>query len=70
MSVDFAMFDLTELVVLDATDAVAVPEMGASSAVFGPVSSYVEDMDDLIGESTTQDSTYCCSSSSSTCCCC
>jgi hypothetical protein len=70
MSVDFAMFDLTELVVLDATDAVAVPEMGASSVTIAPGSNYVEDMDDLIGESTTQDNNYCCSSSSSTCCCC
>ncbi|MBY8883680.1 hypothetical protein K7472_02315 [Streptomyces sp. PTM05] len=63
MSVDFAMFDLTELSVLEATDTVAMPEMGSSSA------SLVEDMDDLIGESSELTVTLCCSSSSSTCCC-
>ncbi|QMU74408.1 hypothetical protein GXW83_22760 [Streptacidiphilus sp. PB12-B1b] len=63
MSVDFAMFNLTELSVLDATDTVAMPEMGASSA------SLVEDMDDLIGESSELSISICCSSSSSTCCC-
>ncbi|MBY8883679.1 hypothetical protein K7472_02310 [Streptomyces sp. PTM05] len=64
MSVDFAMFDLTELSVLEATDTVAMPEMGSSSAA-----KLVEDMDDLIGESSQADITLCCSSSSSTCCC-
>ncbi|MEU6173256.1 hypothetical protein ABZ832_15185 [Streptantibioticus parmotrematis] len=63
MSVDFAMFDLTELSVLEATDTVAMPEMGSSSAAL------VEDMDDLIGESSELTVTLCCSSSSSTCCC-
>jgi hypothetical protein len=62
MTVDFAVFDLTELAVLDATDAVALPEMGASTDTL-----LVEDMDDLISGGTLDDS-YCCSSS--TCCCC
>jgi len=62
MSVDFAVFDLTELAVLDATDAVALPEMGASSAA-----AFVQDMDELIS-GVAADNSYCCSSS--TCCCC
>ena len=62
MSLDFAVFDLTELAVLDATDAVALPEMGASSAGF------TEDIDDLISGGVDVGNSYCCSSS--TCCCC
>ncbi|MFC1414776.1 thiopeptide-type bacteriocin [Streptacidiphilus sp. N1-12] len=64
MSVDFAVFNLTELAVLDATDAVAMPEMGASYKA-----AFVEDMDDLIGEGAEDNVTLCCSSSSSCCCC-
>ena len=63
MNVDFATFDLTELAVLDTT-AMAMPEMGASYKA-----KLVEDMDDLIGESSQDDVTLCCSSSSSCCCC-
>ena len=61
MSVDFAVFNLTELAVLDATDAVALPEMGASSG-------FTEDTDDLISGTLGVETSYCCSSS--TCCCC
>jgi hypothetical protein len=32
-AVDFASFDVSELEVLDAADAVALPDMGASSVV-------------------------------------
>ena len=64
MSVDFAMFNLTELAVLDADDAVAMPEMGASYKA-----KFVEDMDDLIGESNQDNVILCCSSSSSSSCC-
>ena len=64
MSVDFAMFNLTELAVLDADDAVAMPEMGASYKA-----AFVEDMDDLIGETSEDNVILCCSSSSSSSCC-
>ena len=61
MGMDFAVFDLTELAVLDATDAVALPEMGASSG-------FAEDTDDLLSGQTQGVESACCSSS--TCCCC
>lgn len=70
MSVDFATFNITELEVLDASDAIALPEMGASYTSSGPGSNFVEDMDDLIGEGASADLTLCCSSSSSSSCCC
>ena len=63
MSVDFAVFDLTELAVLDADDAVALPEMGASQSA-----NYAQDMDELIGGTSEDYYIACCSSSSSTCC--
>ncbi|MEZ0090962.1 hypothetical protein [Streptacidiphilus sp. EB129] len=62
MSVDFAVFDLTELAVLDANDAVALPAMGASIAP-----DYVEDMDELIGDGA--DIAAGCSSSTCSSCC-
>ena len=64
MSVDFAMFNLTELAVLESTDSVAMPEMGASYS-----EKFTEDMDDLIGETAQDDLVLCCSSSSSSSCC-
>ncbi len=64
MSVDFATFDLTELEVLDSTDALGLPEMGASYNA-----KYVEDMDDLIGEGADMASSCCSSTCSSSSCC-
>ena len=70
MTVDFATFNITELEVLDASDTLALPEMGASYTSGTPTTSFVEDMDDLIGEGAQSDITLCCSSSSSSSCCC
>jgi len=64
MSIDFAMFNLTELAVLDATDAVGLPEMGASA-----LAAYVEDLDDLLGTETVAASSCCSSTCSSSSCC-
>jgi hypothetical protein len=64
MSFDFAMFNLTELAVLDSTDAVGLPEMGASYNA-----KYVEDLDDLLGTETVPASSCCSSCCSSSSCC-
>ncbi|MFB7452612.1 thiazolylpeptide-type bacteriocin [Streptomyces sp. NPDC056194] len=53
----FASFDIAELEVLEVSDSVGLPEMGASSA-------------GLAVEDSASDVSLCCSSSSSTCCCC
>jgi hypothetical protein len=59
---DFASFDVRELAVLDVTDAIGLPEMGASIEI-----SYVPDLDDMIGDVASGASAGC--SCSSTCCC-
>ncbi|MCH0559362.1 MULTISPECIES: thiazolylpeptide-type bacteriocin [Streptomyces] len=53
----FASFDIAELEVLEVSDSVGLPEMGASSSSMS-----------VAAESTS--ASLCCSSSSSTCCCC
>ena len=63
MSVDFATFDISELTVLDATDAVGLPEMGASFII----SAYTPELDDLLGDVGADVAVSC---SSATCCCC
>jgi len=65
MSVDFAIFDLTELAVLDAPDMTAVPGVRGSAAV-----GFVEDLDSLISGSVLDLDTACCSCSSTPACCC
>jgi hypothetical protein len=65
MSIDttnFASFDVSELAVLDVTDAIGLPEMGASIDL-----DYVPDIDDMIGDVASGASAGC--SCSSTCCC-
>ncbi|KRB75295.1 MULTISPECIES: hypothetical protein [unclassified Kitasatospora] len=48
-AVDFAAFDVNELAVLDANDAVALPDMGASVIIiFG----YTEDGEEILTEDT------------------
>ncbi len=64
MSIDFATFDISELVVLDATDAMGLPEMGASIII---ESKYTPELDDMFGDIGAQAIS---SSSSSACCCC
>ncbi|MGW1228885.1 thiazolylpeptide-type bacteriocin [Streptomyces sp. NPDC001478] len=54
----FASFDITELEVLEVSDSVGLPEMGASSSALSVSSEAAADI------------SLCCSSSSSTCCCC
>ncbi|MFG2408467.1 thiazolylpeptide-type bacteriocin [Streptomyces brevispora] len=54
----FASFDIDELEVLEVSDSVGLPEMGASSSSLSVASEAVGDV------------SLCCSSSSSTCCCC
>ncbi len=64
MSVDFAMFDLTELAVLDAADLGDLSAMrGSQSVRFGA------DADDLMGKADVVEPA-CCSCSSSVSCCC
>ena len=46
-TLDFASFDVTELAVLEVTDAVGLPEMGASISIS---LSYVPDLEDMIGD--------------------
>jgi hypothetical protein len=46
-NVDFASFDVSELSVLDVTDAVALPDMGASVIVVIP---FAPDGDEVLGE--------------------
>lgn len=67
MSVDFATFDISELTVLDATDAMGLPEMGASIVVEMPGSMYTPELDDMLGDIGADVAVSC---SSSTCCCC
>lgn len=63
MTVDFAEFDISELKVLDAPDALGLPEMGASIEI-----NYVNEMDDVLGDAgpgaVEAGSCSCC------CCCC
>lgn len=54
----FASFDIAELEVLEVSDSVGLPEMGASSSSLSVSSEAASDI------------SLCCSSSSSTCCCC
>ncbi|GAA1266142.1 hypothetical protein GCM10009665_64040 [Kitasatospora nipponensis] len=63
MSVDFALFDLTELAVLDAAD-LDVPALRASHTA-----RFADDMDELISKSLVVEPA-CCSCSSSVSCCC
>ena len=66
MSVDFATFDISELTVLDATDAMGLPEMGASIIIdIKSLTSYTPELDDMLGDIGAQ-----AVSSSSGCCCC
>lgn len=60
MSVDFTEFDIAELQVLDAKDALGLPEMGASISI-----NYAGDMDEMLGDEMLGDVTISCS-----CCCC
>lgn len=46
MSIDFAQFNVADLDVLDGTDAVALPDMGASFVV----ASNTDDADDALGQ--------------------
>ncbi|MFD7731862.1 hypothetical protein ACFV6F_15925 [Kitasatospora phosalacinea] len=46
-AVDFAAFDVNELAVLDANDAVALPDMGASVII---IISYTEDGEEILTE--------------------
>jgi len=68
MSVDFATFDISELTVLDSTDAMGLPEMGASVIIETASSSvsYTPELDDMLGDIGAD---YAVSSSSSCCCC-
>jgi hypothetical protein len=63
MSVDFATFDISELTVLDSTDAMGLPEMGASVII---ELSYTPELDDMLGDIGGASAI---SSSSSSCCC-
>ncbi|HEY3954517.1 MAG TPA: hypothetical protein VGM53_14165 [Streptosporangiaceae bacterium] len=63
MTVNFAEFDIAELKVLDARDALGLPEMGASVEV-----NYVQEMDDLLGDA--DDMAVAAGSCSCCCCCC
>ncbi|AUG81636.1 hypothetical protein CFP65_7030 [Kitasatospora sp. MMS16-BH015] len=62
-AVDFAAFDVNELAVLDAKDAVALPEMGAS-VLF--IFNYTEDGEEILTEDTLNGSGS--ASTSSSCC--
>ena len=62
-AVDFASFDVSELAVLDATDAVALPDMGASFVV---VILYTPDGEEILAEDTLNGSGSL--STSSSCC--
>jgi hypothetical protein len=62
-AVDFASFDVNELGVLDATDAVALPDMGASFVV---IIAYTPDGDEILTEDTLNGSGSL--STSSSCC--
>ncbi|AUG81638.1 hypothetical protein CFP65_7031 [Kitasatospora sp. MMS16-BH015] len=62
-AVDFAAFDVNELAVLDAKDAVALPEMGAS-VLF--IFAYTEDGEEVLTEDSLNASGS--ASTSSSCC--
>ncbi len=68
MSIDFATFDISELTVLDATDAVGLPEMGASVIIETSAASYTPELDDMLGDIGGQVAISSSSSSSSCCC--
>ena len=61
MTVNFADFDVAELEVLQASDALGLPEMGASIIV-----EYVDDVDNVLGDTglNVDGGSSCC------CCCC
>ena len=60
----FAQFDISELAVLDASDALGLPEMGASVVI-----EYGSDVNELIGElGPDMGFSISCSCSSSSCC--
>ncbi|HEY1484705.1 MAG TPA: hypothetical protein VGF84_01300 [Micromonosporaceae bacterium] len=65
MSIDFASFDIAELKVLDARDAIGLPEMGASIEI-----NYVGEMDDSLGETAPEAGADVSVGSCSCCCCC
>ncbi|WP_457031024.1 hypothetical protein [Kitasatospora sp. P5_F3] len=64
-AVDFAAFDVNELAVLDANDAVALPDMGAS-IVF--VWSFTEDGEEILTEDALNNTPSASASTSSSCC--
>jgi thiazolylpeptide-type bacteriocin precursor len=57
----FASFDIEELEVLEVSDSIGLPEMGASSSSLSAASATTAVASEV---------SLCCSSSSSTCCCC
>ncbi|MFF2042836.1 hypothetical protein ACFVVX_20635 [Kitasatospora sp. NPDC058170] len=62
-AVDFAAFDVNELGVLDANDAVALPDMGASVIIVIP---FTEDGEEILTEDALNGSGS--ASTSSSCC--
>ncbi|WP_405016170.1 hypothetical protein OHV05_02910 [Kitasatospora sp. NBC_00070] len=65
-SVDFAAFDVEDLLVLDTNDAVALPEMGASIII----NAFVDDAEGMLDETQMSMVDTVSISSSSSCCCC
>ncbi|MEV4613091.1 thiopeptide-type bacteriocin [Kitasatospora sp. NPDC049258] len=65
-SVDFAAFDIEDLLVLDINDAVALPEMGASIII----NNFVDDAEGMVDETQMSMVDTVSISSSSSCCCC
>ena len=63
-TLDFAAFDVNELAVLDATDAVALPDMGASVVII--FANYTPDGEEILTEDTLNGSGSL--STSSSCC--
>jgi hypothetical protein len=64
-AVDFAAFDVNELAVLDANDAVALPDMGASVII---IIGYTEDGEEILTEDTLNNVGSGSLSTSSSCC--
>lgn len=64
-AVDFAAFDVNELAVLDANDAVALPDMGASVII---IISYTEDGEEILTEDSLSNDGSGSLSTSSSCC--
>ncbi|MEY2248246.1 hypothetical protein ACN6K9_003983 [Streptomyces sp. SAS_267] len=64
-AVDFAAFDVNELAVLDANDAVALPDMGASVII---IIGYTEDGEEILTEDTFNNDGSGSLSTSSSCC--